>query len=123
MVWEKISFAHTTPTGAKQFLPLQFMKLQAMAEEDNNEVVVMTGVGDLALELFLHIVAFLEPTDLVRVEAVQRAWADALRHDDHTWRTVFHTHLGQGPSRPTAPGSLFLIAAFLLLIISCPNVV
>jgi hypothetical protein len=91
------------------------MERQAMAE-DNNEVVVMTGVGDLALELFLHIAAFLEPADLVRVEAVQRAWADALRHDDHTWRTVFHAHLGQGPSRPTTAARGSFLSLLILFI-------
>ena len=60
---------------------------------------VAVGLGDLAPELFLHIMTFLEPADLVRLEAVQHLWADILRHDNRTWRTAFRAHLGQGPSR------------------------
>jgi hypothetical protein len=79
-------------------------KVPVMAEEGVEEVEEV-GMGDLALELLLHVMSYLEPVDLVRAEAVQRAWADALRHDNHTWRAVHHAHLGEGANTARASGS------------------
>lgn len=58
------------------------------------------SVEDLAAEVLLHIMSFLCPGELVRAEAVQRAWANLIKHDEPTWRTTFRTHFGQGPQPP-----------------------